>query len=62
MRIIRYRHASIAIPMAVMIIKVRFDEENLTSKCIDCDTVDRSRILSDFDWEQNSEFNFTSTV
>ena len=44
MRIIRYRHASIAIPMAVIIIKVRFDEENLTSKCIGCDTVDRSRI------------------
>ena len=40
----RYRHASIAILMAVIIIKVQFDEENLTSVCIGCDTVHQSRI------------------
>ena len=44
MRIIRYRQASIAIPMAVIIIKVQFDEDNLTSKNVGCCTVDRSRI------------------
>ena len=41
----RYRHASIAILMDIIIIKVHFDEEHSTSTCIDCDTVDGIGIL-----------------